>query len=277
MRHDDVMRALVIRNNVDGSPVYADGETQQPWQDYSASEHQLWARMVSRQDLVLKPLAAEAYVQGRRRLDLPTDRIPRFTDLDARLYRCAGWHVIAVNGLLPQASFMRFLAERRFPATWWLRGEAEADYLPEPDLFHDVYGHLPGLTHRAFADFTQLFGHTVLQAMSRPGGEEALQVLARLYWFSIEFGLGGTPDRPSVFGAGIASSRGETRHAGDLADKRIVRQEWDAAKVANCDYAINRLQDLYFTIRDPDAWLRQMRPVLDDLVKPQALPQPALP
>jgi phenylalanine-4-hydroxylase len=153
-----------------------------------------------------------------------------------------GWQVVGVPGLIPDAAFYDHLAHRRFPVTVWIRTRTEIDYLVEPDLFHDFFGHVPLLSNPVFADYMQLYGQRGIEAGPN------IDLLARLYWYTVEFGLIRTPKGLKIYGSGILSSASEVRHAIDSQD--VERLPFDAVQVMRRPYQIDKLQDTYFVLDD---------------------------
>ena len=179
----------------------------QDWSAYTEADHTTWRRLFERQSTLLPGLACDAYLQALPWLGRP-DRIPRFEDINTRLWAATGWEIVAVPGLIPERPFFELLANRRFPVTDWIRKPEEFDYVVEPDVFHDLFGHVPLLFDPVFADYVQRYGQGGLKAHNLGAGE----LLSRLYWYTIEFGLIRQPDGLRAYGAGILSSAGELRH-----------------------------------------------------------------
>ena len=223
-------------------PVYTTNVVDQPWNDYTAVEHATWATLFERQMALLPGRACDEFFDGLARLQMNALAIPRFADLNPILKAATGWELIAVEGLLPEVAFFEHLANRRFPVTWWLREPAQLDYLPEPDLFHDLFGHVPLLTNPVFADYLQAYGRGGLKASHL----HALPMLARLYWYTVEFGLIATPAGLRIYGAGILSSRGESAHC--LEDAAPRRIGFDVRRIMRNRYHLDRYQDTYFVI-----------------------------
>ena len=184
----------------------------QGWEQYGPDEHELWRRLWERQSALLPTHAAPAFRAGLAGLGVDGHAIPRFEAVSARLEAASGWRLVGVPGLIPELPFFRHLAARRFPVTVWMRRPEEVDYLVEPDLFHDFFGHVPMLVEPAFSRFVAAYGRRGAQlASARPA---LLRPLARLYWYAVEFGLlRSDAGDLRAFGAGILSSRAETRHA----------------------------------------------------------------
>jgi phenylalanine-4-hydroxylase len=208
---------------------------------YTAGEHALWRRLYARQMKLLPGYAFDTYLAHLEDL-AAGDGVPAFEPVSARLERATGWRIVAVPGLIPDLAFFGHLAKRRFPVTVWLRKPEEFDYIVEPDVFHDFFGHVPLLFDPAFADYMQAYGKGGLKAARL----DALAMLARLYWYTVEFGLIRTPKGLRVFGAGILSSGGEVVHAIDSPQPRRIA--FDLERILRTDYRIDRFQDCYFAI-----------------------------
>jgi phenylalanine-4-hydroxylase len=218
----------------------------QAWQYYSDAEHKLWQRLHERQSGLLVGRAANEFVDGIHALDLHGGGIPDFEALSERLFALTGWRVIPVAGLIPDEAFFGMLAARLFPAARFLRREDQLDYISEPDIFHDVFGHVPMLTNPVFADYLQAYGAGGLRAM----GFGALDQLARLYWYTVEFGLIETVDGLRIYGSGIVSSPSETQYAVQSAVPNRIR--FDLKRVMRTLYEIDDLQKSYFVIKSYD-------------------------
>lgn len=214
----------------------------QGWRGYTPAEHRVWSTLYARQAELLATRACDAFLRGLDTLDLHSGGIPDFAAINPRLDSLTGWRVVAVPGLIPDAAFFELLAHRRFPAARFIRDPAALDYLSEPDVFHDVFGHVPMLTDPAFADYMQAYGEGGLRAL----GLDHLHHLARLYWYTVEFGLMGSDAGLKIYGAGIASSAAETVFA--LEDTSPNRLGFDMARVMRTRYRIDDFQQTYFVV-----------------------------
>jgi phenylalanine-4-hydroxylase len=214
----------------------------QDWQKFSASEHALWDTLFARQSDMLPGRAADTFLRGLDTLKLSKPGIPDYQELNARLIAATGWQVVAVPGLVPDAIFFDHLAHRRFPAGNFIRRPDQLDYLQEPDIFHDVFGHVPMLADPIFADYMMAYGQGGLRSL----GFDALRYLARLYWYTVEFGLIAEPAGLRIYGAGIVSSYGESVYA--LDDTRPNRIGFDLLRVMRTPYKIDDFQQNYFVI-----------------------------
>ncbi len=229
----------------------ADWTIPQRWMDYTSVEHATWDRLFARQSAMLRDRAAPAFLQGLEVLHLSKPGVPDFEELSERLQALTGWSVVAAPGLVPDEVFFRHLSQRRFVAGRFIRGSEQVDYLQEPDVFHDVFGHVPLLASPVFADYMQAYGEGGLRAL----GFGALEKLARLYWYTVEFGLLRDDDKLRIFGAGVLSSYGESIFA--LDDPSPNRVGFDLARVMRTTYRIDDYQQTYFVIESFEDLLRQ--------------------
>lgn len=227
----------------------------QDWASYSAEEHATWDRLFARQAGMLPDRVVPAFIEGLDVLRMTRPGIPDFDELNDRLFSATGWQVVAVPGLVPDETFFDHLAHRRFVAGRFIRTPEQLDYLQEPDIFHDVFGHVPLLVHPAFADYMQAYGEGGLRA-AKLGMIEAL---ARLYWYTVEFGLirDGGGGGLKLYGAGIVSSYGESLFA--LDDPSPNRIAFDLERVMRTRYRIDDYQQNYFVIDSFEDLLRQTR------------------
>ncbi|MGE5124888.1 MAG: phenylalanine 4-monooxygenase [Betaproteobacteria bacterium] len=224
----------------DYSHMRADYTVDQDPSAYGEAEHDRWRRLFRRQIELVPGRACEEYVRALRAL--PYDGgVPRFDEVSRALSAATGWRLVAVPGLVPDLVFFDHLANRRFPVTWWLREEHEFDYIVEPDVFHDFFGHVPMLFTPLFADYMQAYGRGGLKAE----GLGALRWLARLYWYTVEFGLIRTPEGLRDYGAGILSSPGEIDHALHGGARRLA---FDLRRIMRSLYRIDAFQQTYFVI-----------------------------
>ena len=219
----------------------ADYTCEQNWSGYSDADHDLYRRLYQRQAAQLNGLACDEFVSAVRHLGAP-DRIPRFEALSESLLHATRWEVVAVPGLIPEEAFFALLAGRRFPVTGWIRKPEEFDYVVEPDVFHDLFGHVPLLFNPVFADYMQAYGVGGLKASRL----DACELLARLYWYTVEFGLIATAQGVRAYGAGILSSGGELRHSVRGSD--ASRIGFDLQRIMRTRYKIDSYQAGYFVI-----------------------------
>ena len=228
----------------------ADWTIPQGWERYTAEQHATWDTLFQRQSRLLPGRASEAYLRGLDALKLSDGGIPDFEELSDRLERLTGWRVVAVPGLVPDAVFFDHMANRRFVAGNFIRRPDQLDYLQEPDVFHDVFGHVPMLADPVFADYLEAYGKGGQRAMAH----DALKWLGRLYWYTVEFGLIAEPEGLRIYGSGIVSSFAESRFA--LDDPSPNRIAFDLARVMRTEYRIDDFQQNYFVIPSFDALLR---------------------
>jgi phenylalanine-4-hydroxylase len=223
----------------------------QRWQDYTPAEHAMWDTLFARQTAMLQGRAAPEFLAGLDVLKMSRPGIPDFAELSARLTDLTGWQVVAVPGLVPDDVFFGHLAERRFVSGRFIRTPDQRDYLEEPDVFHDVFGHVPLLANPVFADYMQAYGRGGLRA----AGAGAIARLSRLYWYTVEFGLVRSGDALKLYGAGIVSSHGESLFA--LDDPSPNRIGFDLKRIMRTPYRIDDYQQAYFVIDSFDDLLRQ--------------------
>jgi phenylalanine-4-hydroxylase len=213
----------------------------QNWASYTAADHDTYRRLYERQSALLPGLACDAFIEALPSLGVK-DRIPRFEEINERLKPATGWEIVAVPGLIPERPFFELLANRRFPVTDWIRKPDEFEYIVEPDVFHDLFGHVPLLFNPVFADYVQRYGAGGLKAHDLGAGE----LLSRLYWYTIEFGLIQQADGLRAYGAGILSSSGELRHSVNSPDP--LRIALDLVRCMRTKYKIDDYQATYFVI-----------------------------
>ncbi len=214
----------------------------QDWERYSAEDHATWGILFERQRKTLEGHICQEYLDGLAALGIGPEGVPDFRAMNERLRRLTGWEVVAVPGLIPSRPFFQMLSDRRFPAGTFIRSRAQLDYLEEPDIFHDVFGHVPLLTNPAYADYMREYGRTGLVACDNKG----VKFLARLNWYTIEFGLIRKPEGIKAYGAGIASSYGEAKYV--VEDPSANFLAFDLERVLRTGYYIDDFQATYFVI-----------------------------
>ena len=214
----------------------------QAWHQYTDADHQVWRTLFERQMKLLPGRACDAFVQGLSELPMSAESLPDFAKLNEALMARSGWQVVAVPGLLPDDVFFTHLSERRFPAGRFIRGIDQLDYLQEPDIFHDVFGHVPMLLNPVMADFIQAYGQGGLRAQSLG----VLKHLARVYWYTVEFGLVQQAQGVRIYGAGIASSFSESRFC--LEDRAPNHLRFCLERVMRTKYRIDDFQESYFVL-----------------------------
>jgi phenylalanine-4-hydroxylase len=222
-----------------------DYTVEQDWDAYTAAQHTLWRRLYARQAALVPHYGCDEFRATLATLDYGAG-IPRFEAINAKLGSATRWQLVAVPGLVPDLVFFEHLANRRFPVTVWLREPEEFDYIVEPDIFHDFFGHVPMLFNPVFADYMQAYGQGGIKAHALG----AIEMLARLYWYTVEFGLLETPAGLRTYGAGILSSGGEIRYCIDSPEPN--RLGFDLLRVMRTRYKIDTFQETYFVIRGFD-------------------------
>lgn len=214
----------------------------QNWKNYTQDEHDLWLRLYERQSEILANRAAKPFLDGLKALDLHGKGIPDFEILNQALKPITGWQIVAVPGLVPDDVFFDLLADKCFPAGQFIRKPEEFNYIEAPDIFHDVFGHVPLLTNQVFADYMEAYG----KGGQRAYGYFDLKQLARLYWYTVEFGLIHENGNLKIYGAGILSSASESVFC--LESKSPNRIKFNLNRLMRTNYKIDDFQDVYFTI-----------------------------
>ncbi|MGU3392215.1 phenylalanine 4-monooxygenase [Sphingomonas sp. M1A8_2b] len=237
----------VLSTPPEGAP---DWTIPQNWAAYTTEDHATWDTLFARQSKLLPGRASNAWLRGLDVLKLSKPGIPDFEELSERLMKLTGWSVVAVPGLVPDDVFFDHMANRRFVAGNFIRRPDQLDYLQEPDVFHDVFGHVPMLADPVFADYLAAYGRGGQRAL----GLDALKYLGRLYWYTVEFGLIAEPEGLRIYGSGIVSSYAETRFA--LDDPSPNRIALDLARVMRTEYRIDDFQQNYFVIPSFEELLR---------------------
>ena len=214
----------------------------QGWERYTAEDHATWRVLFERQRQTLKGHVCQEYLDGLEALGIGPEGVPNFEAMNARLRRITGWEVVAVPGLIPSRPFFQMLANRQFPAGTFIRSREQLDYLEEPDIFHDVFGHVPLLTNPAYADYMNEYGRIGLDAVENKG----VKFLARLNWYTIEFGLIRKPEGIRIYGAGIVSSYGEAKYVSE--DPSAHQLAFNLDRVLRTGYYIDDFQAAYFVV-----------------------------
>ncbi len=225
---------------------------EQDWAGYSPEQHAVWAELVSRRMPVLREHACQEYLEGFEVIGLREDSIPNLAEVNRRLEARTGWNATPVSGFLPPDAFFEMLAARRFPTTTWLRSRQSLEYTPEPDIFHDVFGHVPMHAHPVFADFLQQYGKVCAGLRDK----DALERMGRLFWFTVEFGVIRQAGRIRLYGSGLISSHGESNYviqAGsgggpeirgfDL--DQVLDQEFLVSEMQRVLYAVESFEEIY--------------------------------
>jgi len=222
--------------------------TEQDWAAYTPEQHAVWSELVSRRMPQLRDHACQEYLDGFHQIGLREDRLPNLIEVSARLQPRTGWQSTPVSGFLPPDAFFEMLAARRFPTTTWLRSRDAMEYTPEPDIFHDVFGHVPMHAHPVFGNFLQSYG----QICARLTDHEQLERMGRLFWFTVEFGLIRQNGEIKVYGSGLISSHGECTRvlAGgcevkDFDLESVLNQEFDTGAMQPVLYAVESFSQIY--------------------------------
>jgi phenylalanine-4-hydroxylase len=225
----------------------------QNYAEYTSVDHDTYRRLYERQAALVPGRACDEFLAALPSLGAK-DRIPRFDEINARLAKATRWEIVAVPGLIPEVPFFTLLANRKFPVTDWIRRPEEFDYIVEPDVFHDFFGHVPLLFDPVYADHLYEYGKGGLKAMRL----DAVKMLARLYWFTIEFGLMKVGTQIKAYGAGLLSSGGELRYS--VEDPKPRRLPFDLERAMRTEYQIDRYQETYFVIDSFEQLMRETAP-----------------
>lgn len=234
----------------------------QDYSRYTAADQHVWQLLFDRQLALLPGRAADAFLEGVGQVGFTRDRIPDFREVNPRLRELTGWELVVVPGLVDDAAFFGLLAERKFPATTWLRTLEQLDYLEEPDMFHDVFGHVPLLTNPEFAQFLQQLGEAAQHHANRWPG--TLELFTRLYWFTAEFGLVQQPDGLRIYGAGLLSSHGEVKFS---LGEQPTRLPFTLDGVLNTTFEKDKFQELYFVLENMQQLPQALKQLLARLVE----------
>ncbi len=245
----------------DSAPVEAELPTfrAQDYSRYDAESHEVWQLLFARRMATLQETASTVFLEGMTRIGLGADRVPDLADVNRRLDASTGWNAVGVDGFIPAAQFFRCLSRRRFPTTLGVRPRAQLDYLPEPDIFHDVFGHVPLHADPVFADFLQRFG--ALAAGART--PEETEQMARLFWFTVEFGLVQERGAVRIYGSGLISSHGDAAKA---LGPDCARRPFELDAVINQAFEIDDLQPVLFVVESFD----QLFEAVDTLARRRA-------
>lgn len=237
-------------------PVYTTTIVDQPWDSYTKEDHATWSTLFNRQREILRGRACVEFIENQDRFGMSADKIPRFEEINEVLEKTTGWKLIGVEGLLPELDFFDHLANRRFPVTWWIRRPEQIDYIAEPDMFHDLFGHVPLLLNPMFADYMAAYGRGGVKAHGV--NAEALVNLTRLYWYTVEFGLIRQNGELRIYGSGIVSSKGESIHC--LESAAPNRIGFDLERIMRTRYRIDTFQKTYFVIDSFEQLMDATRP-----------------
>ena len=235
------------------------------WISYSKEEDAVWRDLVAQQQPSVEKLAARAFLDGQRKLDLPTSRVPQCAEVSEKLMDLTAWKVAPVPALIGFSQFFKMLSQRTFPAASFIRSRDDFDYIEEPDIFHEIYGHTPLLTDPRFASFSQAIGETGLQSEASD-----YAWLIRLYWFTVEFGLIREGDEIKALGSGLASSPGELWHS--IHEKSVIRKPFNVIDILRTPYRIDINQPIYFVLNNVEQLLEASKcDLIRDIKKAQAL------
>ncbi len=234
---------------------------QQIYDNYTKEDQQVWNILFNRQLEKLHNTASETFIQGLKDVKFTPDHIPHFGETNELLAKSTGWEIVAVPGLIDDDIFFELLAQKKFPATTWLRKMEQLDYLEEPDMFHDVYAHVPLLSNQPFVDFLQKLA---IVASQHSGDAKAIHLLSRVYWYTVEFGLIRENGNLRIYGAGILSSSGETDFS--LSDKP-KRSAYDLREVLRATYYKHDFQTQYFVIESYEELYESLKNLDEILVE----------
>jgi phenylalanine-4-hydroxylase len=219
---------------------------QQDWNAYTQEQHAVWAELVRRRMPQLEEHACEEYLDGFQQIGLREDTIPNLAEVNKRLGPRTGWNATPVSGFLPPDAFFEMLAARQFPTTTWLRKRESLEYTPEPDIFHDVFGHVPMHAHPVFADFLQQYGRTCAGLMH---DKDKLERMGRLFWFTVEFGVIRQKGTIRLYGSGLISSHGESTHVIDrTAESGPEIRDFDLDAVLNQEFLVSEMQKVLYAV-----------------------------
>ncbi len=242
--NEQARRAQEVADNfgkpgfTDPSEIYID----QVYEGYTEDDQEAWRKLFERQMAYLATNASKTYLDGAKAINLRPDGIPSVDDINSRLKPMTGWQSRPVPGYLPAKAFFSCLSRREFPTTIVIRPKDKLDYLPEPDIFHDIFGHVPLHADPIFADFLQTYGKAALHC----DDDHHTERLARLFWFTVEFGLIKEDGRLKVYGSGLISSPGESKHS--LVSPEVERRPFDLDTVCDTSFEIDRYQPILYVL-----------------------------
>lgn len=232
----------------------------QIYSDYTPEDFRVWKILFDRQMNILSDTVSKSYLDALKIVDFQNSRIPEFTEVNATLRDLTGWSLHVVPNISPQKEFFQFLSEKKFTATCWLRTFDQLDYIEEPDMFHDVFAHVPLLSNVAYCNFFKGISDIAIEYIDDP---KAIELLGRIYWFTIEFGLIRENGKLKIYGAGIISSNGETKHCLSDESEKI---NFDVKQIMSTDFRTDILQDKYFVIDSFDQ-LYNALPQIREIIK----------
>ncbi len=232
---------------------------QQDYAAYTPEQHAVWQELVSRRMPQLREHACQEYLDGFAQIGLRADSIPNLAEVNQRLEPLTGWNATPVSGFLPPDAFFEMLAARRFPTTTWLRSRESMEYTPEPDIFHDVLGHVPMHAHPVFADFLQHYGKVCATIM---GDKDKLERMGRLFWFTVEFGVIRQNGGIKLYGSGLISSHGESTYVikggpeiRDFNLEQVLEQQFKVSEMQKVLYAVESFDQIYEAAKEAEARL----------------------
>lgn len=252
---------LLTKSKTNKMKTYAlKSNLKQDYNLYTPEDFQVWKTLFERQMILLNELACPEYLESVKTIGFHADKIPDFREVNEILGKITGWSLEVVEGIINEEDFFHLLSQKKFPATAWLRKLNELDYLPEPDMFHDVFAHVPLITNQKFSDFFKTIGDLGVKNKKHP---EILIMLGRLYWFTVEFGLITNNGNLKIYGAGILSSFGESKFS---VSKEPVHLPFDAETIMNTSFENDKIQDKYFVISSFDELYKSI-PEIERIVK----------
>ena len=216
--------------------------SEQIYENYTQEDFAVWKTLYNRQSELLQKFASQEFLSALKLIDFTADKIPDFKRIKAALQPLTGWQLETVPNISEQKEFFQFLSKKKFTATCWLRKMEQLDYLEEPDMFHDVFGHVPLLSNKAYTSFFEAISHIAIEYIDNP---KIIELLGRVYWFTIEFGLIRENDKLRIYGAGIISSSAETKNC--LSDT-TVKHDFNVNQILNTSFRTDVIQDKYFVI-----------------------------
>jgi len=235
--------------------------TEQIYANYTAEDFSVWKTLFNRQMDILHAAVSQEYLQAIKEVDFADHKIPDFIELNEILKQSTGWKIEVVPNICPEDKFFQCIAKKVFTSTCWLRTMEQLDYLEEPDMFHDVFGHMPLLSNANYSQFFTDFGNVALKYLDNP---KAIQLLSRIYWYTIEFGLIKENNDTKIYGAGIISSFGETKHA---IDNSTTKFDFDIETIIDTPYRTDIIQDKYFVIRSFEQLYSSVADIEQALIK----------
>ncbi len=242
--------------------------TKQIYENYTEQDFLVWKTLFERQMNVLKPIVSSEYLDALKMIKFSAERIPDFEEIGIALKPLTGWSIQVVPNISPQKEFFKFLSEKKFTSTCWLRTMEQLDYLEEPDMFHDVFAHVPLLSNRSYVDFFKGISDIALKHIDDP---RAIELLGKIYWFTIEFGLIREDRELKIYGAGIISSMGETKHC---LSKKAIHRNFDVRTIFETSFRTDIIQETYFVVESFEQLyksLPEIERLLQDTLEKQAV------